>query len=145
MQELKAGLVFDKMVQSANKWIIDAMYELSLTEPDQAYHVMKATLQALRDRLPTNEVVHMGAQLPTIIRGIYYENWKITDTPVKLKTREEFFHHTKEIHHAPLPVAAEDAARAVFKILYHHVSEGESEKIKPILPEQLRDLWPQKA
>jgi uncharacterized protein (DUF2267 family) len=33
-------------------------------------------LHALRDRLPPEIAVHLSAQLPMLVRGIYYEGWK---------------------------------------------------------------------
>lgn len=144
MTEFKASPVVDKMVQSANIWIKDIMYELNLADPDHAYQVLRTTLQALRDRLPPTEAVHLGAQLPTLLRGTYYEGWKLSDKPLKIKTKEEFFNHISELHNTPLAVENETAARAVFKLLYHHLSPGEIGKIKNITPEQLQDLWPRK-
>lgn len=143
MEELKAGTVLDKMVQSANIWIKDLMYELNLKDPDQAYHLLGSILQALRDRLPAPEASHLGAQLPMIVRGMYYENWKMADKPLKLKDRESFFEHVEEIHNGALDVAMEDAVRAVFKLLRHHVSEGEAKKTEKLLPAELQELWPQ--
>ncbi|MBM9605002.1 DUF2267 domain-containing protein [Desulfopila inferna] len=145
MTELKASPVLDKMVQSAHIWVKDIMYELNLSDPDQAYHVLRTTLQALRDRLPPAEAVHLGAQLPTLIRGVYYEGWKIADKPLKIRKKEEFYEHISELYNAPLAVEQETAARAVFKLLYHHLSEGEVKKIKEITPVKLQELWPHKV
>jgi uncharacterized protein (DUF2267 family) len=38
---------------------------------------------------------------------------------------------------------AAQAARAVFKVLAWHVTEGEIEDVLGMLPEPLRELWPQ--
>ena len=38
--------------------------------------------------------------------------------------------------------SAEVLARAVLKVLSHHVTAGEVEDVKAILPADLRDLWP---
>jgi uncharacterized protein (DUF2267 family) len=46
-------------------------------------------LHALRDRLTVNEAAQFGAQLPMLVRGIYYEGWDPTRLPVKMN-REEF-------------------------------------------------------
>jgi uncharacterized protein (DUF2267 family) len=145
MTELKASPVLDKMVQTAHIWIKEIMYELNLTDPDKAYHVMRATLQSLRDRLPPAEAVHLGAQLPTLIRGVYYESWKFSDKPLKMRKKEEFFDHIAKLYNAPLPAENESAVRAVFKQLYHHLSPGEVGKIKDIIPQELQELWPHKV
>ena len=38
---------------------------------------------------------------------------------------------------------SERVARAVFKVLAKHVSNGEIEDIKHIMPKELQDLWPE--
>jgi len=39
----------------------------------RAYNALRAVLHALRDRLTTEEIAQFGAQLPTFVRGVYYE------------------------------------------------------------------------
>jgi uncharacterized protein (DUF2267 family) len=39
-------------------------------------------------------------------------------------------------------VSPQRVTRAVFKVLTKHVSAGEIEDIKHIMPEDLRELWP---
>ncbi len=144
MEDLKAGTVLEKMMQSANIWIKDLMYELSLTDADRAYHVLRSVMQALRDRLPPEEASHLGAQLPLIIRGMYYEGWKMADKPLTIRDVESFYDHVRKVHGVEMDVEMEDAVRAVFKLLYHRLSEGEAEKTQQLLPADLQQLWPQK-
>ncbi|GHE84302.1 hypothetical protein GCM10014715_45390 [Streptomyces spiralis] len=42
----------------------------------------------LRDRLPVETAGQFGAQLPTIVRGVYDDDWKPAETPVKMSTEE---------------------------------------------------------
>jgi len=37
--------------------------------------VLGAVLHALRDRLQIGLAVHLGAQLPLLVRGLYYDQW----------------------------------------------------------------------
>src|SRR5215208_6088900 len=67
--------VFDSAVEKAHTWLIDLMQELGLEDEHSAYKVLRTALQALRDRLPVEEVAAFGAQLPMLIRGLYYEDW----------------------------------------------------------------------
>jgi uncharacterized protein (DUF2267 family) len=41
---------------------------------------LRATLHALRDRLIIDEVAQLSAQLPMLIRGLYYKGWDPTKT-----------------------------------------------------------------
>ena len=66
--------VFDKTLQSTNIWLDEIMEKLG---PDRqvAWHVLSAVLHALRDRLQIGLAVHLGAQLPLLVRGLYYDQW----------------------------------------------------------------------
>ncbi|MFN2366548.1 MAG: DUF2267 domain-containing protein [Desulfurivibrionaceae bacterium] len=77
--------------------------------------------------------------------GSYYDGWKLSATPLKLRTKEELFTHLKGQYNAPLPVDPEVLVRAVFKLLHHHVSPGEIKDIEAVMPKKLRDLWPQEV
>jgi len=69
---------FDTMVGKANRHLKDV--ECGLRWPKerrkQSYAALRAVLYPLRDRLPVETAVQFGAQLPTIVRGVYYDGWK---------------------------------------------------------------------
>jgi uncharacterized protein DUF2267 len=44
----------------------------------------------LRDWLQLNEAADLAAQLPTLLRGAYYEQWRPAVTPVKHRTKADF-------------------------------------------------------
>lgn len=142
MTETKLTQPFEKALHQAGSWIEDLRYELNLDDPVKTYQALRVTLLALRDRLPMNEAAHLGAQLPMIIRGGYYDGWKIREKPVKLKSAEDFFAHMEKIHSAPLPVEADTLVRAVFKLLRHRITLGEIEDIESNMPAELKELWP---
>lgn len=136
---------FDKTIQEANNWLKDLMYELNWEDRHKAYLGLRATLHALRDRLPPEEVAHLGAQLPMVIRGFYYEGWNPTGKPIKMKQKEEFFAHVVEELPGTEGIEVETMVRAVFKLLYHRISEGEIQDIVRMMPKELGDLWPRKV
>ena len=68
--------VFDTTLQKTNEWLDEIMDELALQDRHTAYVALRGTLHALRDRLPVQEAVHLGAQLPILVRGFYYEGWR---------------------------------------------------------------------
>lgn len=39
------------------------------------------------------------------------------------------------------PVDPDDAIRSVFRVLSHHVSEGQISKVREALPRNLRQMW----
>jgi uncharacterized protein (DUF2267 family) len=137
-----APALFGKSLEAAQRWINEVMEHLRVDDPQVAYRVLRGTLHALRDRLQPEEAVDLGAQLPTLIRGIYYEGWRPAGTPQRLRTMEEFLDRVGSELVPQRDPDAEEAARAVFKVLAWHVTEGEIEDVLGMLPEPLRDLWP---
>lgn len=134
--------VFDKTVQTTNAWLKEIM---EVTGPDRrrAYRVLAAVLHALRDRLTVDEVAQLGAQLPILVRGIYYDQWRHpSGKPEKLRHKEEFLAAVGAELDDIRPINLADATRAVFAVLEHHIAPGEIEDVKAMLPAQLRELWP---
>jgi len=53
-------------------------------EKRDAYKGLRAVLQTVRVRLPLDLAVHFGAQLPMLVRGLYYEGWEPSKGPIKM-------------------------------------------------------------
>jgi hypothetical protein len=69
--------VFDTTVQETNLWLKAIMESLHTDDRHLAYLSLRATLHALRDRLGSENAVHLAAQLPMLLRGLYYEGWRL--------------------------------------------------------------------
>jgi uncharacterized protein (DUF2267 family) len=134
--------VFDRTVQKTNSWLLDLSQILRWPEKHKVYLALRATLHALRDRITVDEVAHLGAQLPMLIRGFYYEGWDPTDKPLKERHKEQFLAHIEQQFSSDDSVDPEVVARGVFFMLEHRVADGEIEDIKQVLPSELRGLWP---
>ena len=68
---------------------IEEAYGWPKERRNQSYAALRAVLHALRDRLPVDEASQLGAQLPMLVRGIYYSGWDPSKVPVKM-SRDEF-------------------------------------------------------
>ena len=134
--------VFDTTLHKTNSWLNDVMQVLDWPDRHKAYLALKATLHALRDRLTIEEVAQLGAQLPMLIRGFYYEGWDPTGKPLRARHKEQFLAQIEQQFRGDDRIDPERIARAVFTVLATRVSEGEIEDVKHVLPAEIRDLWP---
>jgi uncharacterized protein (DUF2267 family) len=135
--------VFEGTIQKTQVWLNDLMFELDWEDrPQKAYLALRTVLHALRDRLTVEEAVHLGAQLPMLVRGFYFEGWTLRDKPHKERHKEDFLAHVKEAFKDDVTVNPQQIVRAVFRVLTKHTSKGEIDDVKHILPKALRELWP---
>ena len=133
--------VFDKTLQTTHIWLDQIMKELG---PDRrvAWHALGAVLHALRDRLQVGLAVHLGAQLPLLVRGLYYDQWHPSDQALKQRSAQAFLDHVSEGLADIRPVNVKDASGAVFRVLDHYVDPHQIQKVRAALPQNIRALWP---
>ncbi|HET8563301.1 MAG TPA: DUF2267 domain-containing protein [Candidatus Binatia bacterium] len=135
--------VFDGTLQKTQIWLNDVMSELDWHDkPHKAYLALRTVLHALRDRLTVEEALQLGAQLPMLIRGFYYEGWTLKGKPHKERHKEDFLDHIKKAFKDDVTVNPQQVCRVVFRVLVRHTSEGEIEDVKHLLPNELQELWP---
>jgi uncharacterized protein (DUF2267 family) len=134
--------VFDRTVQNSNLWLKELMELLGWQDRHGAYLALRATLHALRDRLTLEEMAHLGAQLPLLLRGMYYDGWDPDAQPLRLKRKDDFLDLIAERFRSIDPIDTEAIARAVFTLLAHRVSRGEIDDVKNMLPDEIQSLWP---
>lgn len=132
--------IISRSVEKAHIWVNEVAEGLGTDDRDQAYRVLRAYLHALRDRLPVNEAAQLAAQLPELIRGIYYENWKPAATPVRYRDLADFLDRVAAEAVLEGETSASYAVSAVSAVLRRHVSAGEIEDVRSILPEELRPI-----
>lgn len=134
--------VFESTLQTSYAWLNDLMAELGWNDRHRAYQALRAVLHAVRDRLTIDEAADLGAQLPMLIRGMFYEGWNPADTPVQGRRREDFLAPIGEIFHEHPEILPEELVWAVFKVMEAHVSWGEMREVKNMLPDKIRALCP---
>lgn len=132
---------FDSTLQKTSQWLDDLMADMDWQDRQQAYSTLRAVLHVLRDRLTAEEAADLGAQLPMLIRGFYYDGWRPADKPLKYRRKEEFLDLVNEKYQRLQGTELERAVNTVFKILSKYVTEGEIEDIKSQLPPEVRALW----
>lgn len=131
--------VFDKTLQTTHTWLDEIMEEVG---PDRqlAWKVLSSVLHALRDRLPVELAAHLGAELPLLVRGTYYDQYRPERQPTDWNL-EEFVAAVSAGLRGARPTDPTDAIRAVFAVLSRHLPAGQVNKVRLALPDKVQDLW----
>jgi uncharacterized protein (DUF2267 family) len=132
--------VFDKTLQTTNIWLNEIS---SVIGPDRhlAWKVLSTVLHKLRDRLPIELSAHLGSQMPLLIRGAYYDQYKPSTQPGLCRSQDDFTAEVAEWLSDVRPVDPDLAIAAVLCVLDRHVDPGQIAKVKGTLPKQLRQMW----
>lgn len=139
--------VFEKTTQLTQQWTNEVAKDLSLDDKHKAFQGLRATLHVLRDRLTVGEAANLGAELPILLAGFYYEGWKPEQTPVQTRSKAEFLAALQEHLRNYFPKSepdfdVEQLARSVFRVLTNHVPAGEIEDVTGILHAGVKELFP---
>lgn len=137
--------VIDTTVQKTYEWLGDIREELHIEDSQTAYHALSSVLHTLRDRLSTDEVAGLGAQLPILVRGIFYDAWHPANKPLKIRTRDEFLELVAGRFGNIALIQPDRLVQAVLAVVEKHVSAGEVQQIQAALPKGIRELWPEAA
>jgi len=132
---------FDTAVQKADIWLKEIMAELNVDSRQRAYMALRAVFHTLRDRLTIDEAADLGAQLPMLLRGVYYDEWDPSKNPVKDRHLDDFLNHVKRNYRGDGEISMDKMARSVFKVIRHKVTEGEIKDVKGMLPQEMDSLW----
>lgn len=134
--------VFETTFQKAHEWLMRLVTLGDFEDESQAYTALRAVLHSLRDRLIAEEATHLGAQLPMLVRGFYYEGWKLSPAPNKERSKQAFLDSVRESLRRNVTVDPERACRAVFALLNEKISEGELNDVRAELPKDVLGMWP---
>ncbi len=133
--------ILDRSVQKANVWLKQLCDELESDDRQYAYRVLRGFLHALRDRLPVEESAQLAAQLPVIVRGIYYEGWVPSRTPQTYHDLRTFLDRLAAEASMSGETEASFAAAAAARVLRAHVTSGELDDVISVLPPPVREVF----
>jgi uncharacterized protein (DUF2267 family) len=105
--------------------------------------VLRAYLQVLRDRLTIDEAAQLAAQLPHLLRGVFYEGFDPGGQPEKIRDRDVFLSRLAARGQLADTGEAAAAAAAVTRVLRRHISAGEIEDVLSQLPTEIREVLDQ--
>lgn len=129
----------DRTIQHTLEWVDDVCAEMN--DPDRAHGwvALRAVLKELRDLLGMDEAADLAAQLPMLLRGLYFEGWDPQPERV-VRDRETFLFDVQTALGSDR-VDAADAARAVFAVIGRRLG-GEAQQARNRLAAPVRELWP---
>lgn len=131
--------------QQTQEWLKELTETQGFQSEEQAYSFLRAVLHAVRDRLTVNEAVHLGQQLPMMIRGAYFEGWKPAMAPNDFDTEGEFMAHVRNSLHETNEggdMEVERGSRAILAYLDGRLHGGTLRHVKQQLPPQIEGLFP---
>jgi uncharacterized protein (DUF2267 family) len=134
---------FDHTVQLTREWVRELDKLLDWDNEQRSFRMLRVTLQALRDWLNVDEAAQLGAQLPVLVRGLYYEGWDPSRTPAHERSKDAFLARIAEAFEPDKIADIEEAICSVFRLLNFRISKGEVEDVRGRLPKPLRELWPE--
>ena len=133
--------VFDETLHATNTWLHEITARMDWDEREKGYRLLRLSLHAIRDRLPVVEAAHLSAQLPLLLRGVFFEGWRPSQVPVQVHDVEEFLAPLRKGFASELGFDAEAAFREVVAVMRMHVSAGEMEDVRRVMPDALKRLW----
>lgn len=133
----------ERTVHVTHVWINELDERLGWNNKGRAYRLLRAVLHAVRDLLPHNESADLAAQLPALLRGVYYEQWRPATTPVKNRSKADFLRRIDEAFKTDPLENTPQTVIAVFELLSSKLSGGEIDDVRHALPQELRQLWPE--
>ncbi len=128
----------DRSIDKTNVWLADVAQSFGTDDRRMAYRVTRSWLHTLRDRLPVPIAAHLAAQLPELLRGVFYEGWNPSKVPIKFGRDEYVARFAKEaqvhLHEVPM------AGALVTSAMRRHISSGAIDEALGALPTDVRAL-----
>lgn len=131
----------DHAPQVVAEWLNRLQEDLGWDDRPRAYLLLRETLKAIRDYLSVEEAADLSAQLPLLIRALFFDGWVPSRTPAHPRGKEDFIRRVAD-HFTDRPLEnPEGAVAAVFDLLRRQISEGEFDQITRAMRKPLRELW----
>lgn len=139
---MSTGLdIFDTTVEKTNKLLKEIENEMGWEgRRNQTYSALRSVLHALRDRLPLEESVHFSAQLPLLLKGVYFDGWNPEIVPLKMN-KNEFLSYIGNQFKFDVKNGIETMTQKVLIKIFETIDPGEANKIIDALPSDITTLF----
>src|SRR5690349_138897 len=136
---MKHDDLFEGTLHKTEEWLTDVMVELGTTDRHAAYRALRAVLHAIRDRLSVDEAALLAAQMPMLVRGMYYEAWRPAGKPRRIRSESAFVAAVRA-HHGRGHLDVARAIPAVLRVLDRHTTGSEVAAVRHLFPRSLEPL-----
>ena len=122
----------------ARKWTGTIAEEFDTEDLEFVYGVLRAWLHTVRDRLTIAAAAHFSAQLPDLIRGVFFAGWDPNAVPLKYNAREYSVRFAREAN-----IAVQDVGKATAtttSALSRLLPAAQIDKVLGQLPDDIRLL-----
>ena len=131
--------LFKKEVQLALDWVAQVHNHLGWANKEESLTVLRIVLHRLRDHLSIVDATYLSAQLPVMIRGIYFEGWNPSEVPTKKQHADVFIASLQDTLERSLwrPFIISDVERIIkiiFQTLSTYIDPVAFDKIYFVLP-----------
>lgn len=130
----------DHAPQAFAEWLNELCDDLGW-EKARAYLLLRETLHAVRDFLTVDEAADLAAQFPVLVRGVFYDGWVPSKTPVKPRNKSDLLTRVETRFQKEPLEDPERAVSAVFDLLRRHVSWGEFDQVRHAMRKPIQELW----
>jgi uncharacterized protein (DUF2267 family) len=133
----------DRAITNAVEIIDEVQDELGWESKDKTYQATKAVLQSVRDRLQIEEVVHLSANLPLILKGMMMDGYLLRNKPERIRDLEGFLELVQANYDSTMHdmINSEDATITVLNVLNSHIGGGEFTKVAANMPAPIQRLF----
>ncbi|HET9077254.1 MAG TPA: DUF2267 domain-containing protein [Acidimicrobiales bacterium] len=127
--------VINKTVAKTYDWVGAVVERADLDDLHDGFQVLRAVLHALRDRVEPDVAAHLAAQLPLLLRGVFYEGWD-PGRSLQRSSVTEFLARVEREAGLKGTSEAEDATRAVITVIGEEAGYGTVDHLAAVLPKE---------
>lgn len=106
----------------------------------KAFIALRAVLHQLRDLLALEAAAALSSQLPLLIRGIFFENWKPDSNSSKIFEKDEFLSLVSKALYPYRDMDVEKTIKGVFNVLSRKLPPGVFDNIIKAIPKEIQAL-----
>lgn len=135
--------ILENNIHQTMDWIYAIEEACHWEEENQkkAFTALRAVLHELRRLLPLEEAAHFSAQLPLIIRGIFFEGWHPPFIGHQEIKKEDFLMSIAKALYPYQDMDPEETVRSVFHVLEEKLPDGTLKDIMKNIPKEIQELY----